>query len=129
MIMLLDTSSKVCIVELFLDGDVCRRFDWDADRNLANGLLNFINKSLLDCSLTWSDLSAIGVKKGPGSFTGLRIGLTVANTIADAQKISITGGIGDDWRDDVIKKIKLGVNEKIVMPFYDKEPNITQPKK
>lgn len=129
MIMLLDTSTRTCFLEFCLEDSVCKCFKWDADRDLAKGLLNFINKSLTECSLTWTSLSGIGVKKGPGSFTGLRIGLTVANTIADAQKILIVGAVGDGWRAEALKNLKLGLNEKLVMPFYDKEPNITNPSK
>jgi len=128
MILLLDTSTPVCKLSL-VDGDW--RFDdeWQADRTLAKGLLGYVHKNLHAHDKNWSDLSAIGVFEGPGSFTGLRIGLTVMNTIADSQKIPIAGGRGEQWQADVLAKLGSGHNDKIVLPFYGSDAHITQPRK
>ncbi len=128
MILLLDTSTPICRLSL-VDGDW--RFDdeWQADRTLAKGLLGYIHKNLHTHGKTWSDLSAIGVFEGPGSFTGLRIGLTVLNTIADSQKIPIVGGRGQQWQADVLAKLGSGHNDQIVLPFYGSDAHITQPRK
>jgi tRNA threonylcarbamoyladenosine biosynthesis protein TsaB len=74
-------------------------------------------------------LSAIIVYKGPGSFTGLRIGVSVANTYAYALNIPIVGCSGDDWLIDGIQSIKQNINEKIITPEYGGKINITSPKK
>lgn len=128
MILLLDTSTPVCKLTL-IDGDL--RFDdeWQADRTLAKGLLGYIYTNLQVHDKTWADISAIGVFAGPGSFTGLRIGLTVLNTIADSQHIPIVGGCGEEWQADVLAKLKDGHNDQIVLPFYGSEAHITQSKK
>lgn len=128
MILLLDTSTPICKLT-FLDGDWRQDDEWQAGRELASGLLEYLEKILHKYDKTWSDISAIGVFKGPGSFTGLRIGLTVVNTIADAKAIPIVGGCNDDWQDEVLTKLHTGINEKIVLPFYGGEANITIPKK
>jgi len=127
-ILLLDTSTPVCKLSL-IDGDW--RFDdeWQADRTLAKGLLGYIHKNLQKNDKTWSDLSAIGVFEGPGSFTGLRIGLTVLNTIAGSESIPIVGGRGEQWQADVLEKLHAGHNDKIVLPFYGSDAHITQPQK
>ena len=128
MILLLDTSTPVCKLSL-IDGD--NRFDneWEAARTLAKGLLGYIENNLKKHGKTWQDITAIGVFEGPGSFTGLRIGLTVLNTIADCQSIPIVGGRGDDWQESVLAKLKGGANDKIVLPFYGSEAHITTPTK
>ena len=128
MILLLDTSTPVCKVTL-IDGD--RRYDneWQADRNLAKGLLAYLRDQLAAHGKTFKDVTAIGAFRGPGSFTGLRIGLTVLNTIADAEGIPIVGGMGADWQTDVQAKLAHGSNEKIVLPFYGGEAHITKPRK
>ena len=128
MIVLLDTSTPVCKLTL-VDEDQHYDFQWQADRMLARGLLKYLDTTLREKGKTWSDISAIGVFEGPGSFTGIRIGLTVMNTIADAQKIPIVGGRGDEWQIIVLEKLKSGVNEKIVLPFYGSDANITSPRK
>jgi len=128
MIILLDSSTVVCKITL-VDGDWHQDYSWESDRTLAKWLLGYLDKILKQHDKTWTDISAIGVFKGPGSFTGIRIGLTVMNTIADSQKIPIVGARGNDWQKEVLKKIKAGKNEKIVLPFYDRGANITKPRK
>jgi tRNA threonylcarbamoyladenosine biosynthesis protein TsaB len=128
MILLIDTSTSVCQLT-FIDGEVVKKYDWQADRSLAKLLLGYLNDKLSGNGFTWADISSIGVFEGPGSFTGLRIGITVMNTIADAQNIPIVGGRGDDWQDIALAKLKSGQNEKIVLPFYGSEAHITAPRK
>ena len=124
MIILLDTSTSLCKLTM-VDGDYCKDNEWQADRDLAKGLLGYIDRMLYDCDKTWTDITAICVFEGPGSFTGLRIGITVMNSIAYAQDIPIVGARGDNWKDEAVAKLIAGENHKIVMPFYGSEPNIT----
>lgn len=125
---MLDTSTALCKLTL-VDGDWRQDYEWQADRGLAKGLLGFLKEKLEANKMTWFDITAIGVFEGPGSFTGLRIGITVMNTIANAQKITIVGGRGDNWQTEAIKKLNSGKNEKIVLPFYGSEARITTPRK
>ncbi len=128
MILLLDTSTPTCNVRLV---DETQYYDshWQADRTLAKGLLGYIDGILKDHNKGWSDITGLGVFEGPGSFTGLRIGLTVMNTVADSQKIPIVGQQGEDWRDSAITRLKNGENDHIVMPFYGSDAHITLPRK
>ena len=128
MILLLNTSTPTCYLSL-VDGGWRQDYEWLAARTLAKGLLGFLNEKLVENGKNWSDISAIGVFEGPGSFTGLRIGITVMNTIADSQSVPIVGGQGDDWQQQVITKLQSGQNDKIVLPFYGSEAKITAAKK
>lgn len=128
MILLLDTSTPVCKL-VMVDGNQKISNEWQSDRNLASGLLGFLETNLASHGWTWADIKALGVFEGPGSFTGLRIGLTVANTLADSLSVPIVGGRGENWQDDVLEKLENNKNEKIVMPFYGSEANITAPRK
>jgi tRNA threonylcarbamoyladenosine biosynthesis protein TsaB len=128
MIILLDSSTAMCKITL-VNGDWRQDYGWESDRTLAKWLLGYLDKILKEHDKTWTDISAIGVFEGPGSFTGIRIGLTVMNTIADSQQIPIVGARGENWQDEVLEKIKAGKNEKIVLPFYDRGANITKPRK
>ena len=128
MILLVDTSTPICKL-IFINGSSRQSDEWQSDRMLAKGLLGHLDKLLKATSKTWSDIMAIGVFEGPGSFTGIRIGLTVMNTIADAQNIPIVGARGNNWQDEILSKLKTGKNEKIVLPFYGGEVNITVPRK
>ena len=124
MIILLDTSTATCFLTV-VDGETRQDFEWQAGRTLARGLLKFLEEKTGDLH----DIGGIGVMKGPGSFTGLRIGLTVANTLADSLNIPIAGATGEDWQKVALKKLRAGENEKIVMPEYGAAAHITAPRK
>lgn len=98
-------------------------------RSMARDILTEIETLLRDAQRSWTDLSGIIIFTGPGSFTGLRIGATVANTIAYAENIPIVGSHGNDWYMQGIKRLKNGENDTMVMPEYGKPANITKPRK
>jgi tRNA threonylcarbamoyladenosine biosynthesis protein TsaB len=127
-IILLDTSTPICKVVL-VDGDQQFYDEWQADRTLAKGLLAYLRAQLQKHEMTFTDISGIGVFEGPGSFTGLRIGLTVMNTIADSEGIAIVGVRGDDWQRIALARLNAGEDDKIVLPFYGSEAHITTPRK
>lgn len=128
MIILLDTSTPVCKLT-FVDADTHDATEWQADRELARGLLKYIDDQLTARGYAWSDITGIGVFKGPGSFTGLRIGMTVMNTIADSESIPIVGALGDDWQSQAVAALRGGHDEKLVLPFYGRDAHITKPRK
>jgi tRNA threonylcarbamoyladenosine biosynthesis protein TsaB len=128
MILLLDTSTPTCKLVL-IDGDQRFESEWQADRTLAKHLLSYLRDQLQAHGKTFGDIESIGAFRGPGSFTGLRIGLTVLNTIADARRIPIVGGMGGAWQDEVLQKLTRAENEKIVLPFYGGDAHITKPRK
>lgn len=129
MILLLDTSTPTCFLTL-VDGQQMHEYKWLAERNLARDLLGFLQDKLAVHGKNFHNISAIGVMKGPGSFTGLRIGLTVANTIADDQQIAIVGVEASDmWRDQAIQRLENGDDDRLVLPEYGGNANITTPRK
>jgi tRNA threonylcarbamoyladenosine biosynthesis protein TsaB len=128
MIVLLDTSTPVCRLTL-LDDEQQYATEWQADRGLAKGLLAYLRDQLALHGATFASISGIGVFQGPGSFTGLRIGMTVLNTIADAQQVPIVAATGDDWQAQVIGKLRAGQNERMILPFYGSAAHITAPRK
>jgi len=128
MILLLDTSTPVCKLT-FIDGDWRYDSQWQADRQLAKGLLGYLHEQLEKNRKTWTDISGIGAFRGPGSFTGLRIGMTVLNTIAASENIPIAGGLNDTWQQEALDALLAGIDEKIVLPFYGGDAHITKPRK
>ena len=80
-------------------------------------------------SISWDGVQGIVCYKGPGSFTGLRIGLSVANALAYAQQIPIVATAGEDWIAAGIKELLAGQNNKTALPEYGRPANITPPKK
>ena len=128
MIVLLDTSTATCHLELVTSTGM-KTYKWEAGRTLARGLLRFLRERLEEQGANWDSITGIGVMKGPGSFTGLRIGLTVANTLADSLGVPIIGETGDDWQAHAQERLARGENERIVLPEYGGEAHITKPRK
>ncbi len=124
MIILLDTSTATCRLTT-VDGEISNNFDWEAGRTLARGLLAFIQEKVGDVK----NISGIGIMRGPGSFTGLRIGMAVANTLADGLDIPIVGETGDSWRESALGRLSSGEDDQVILPFYGGDAHITKPKK
>lgn len=124
MIILLDTSTATCRLTT-VDGESSNNFDWEAGRTLARGLLAFIQEKVGDVK----NISGIGIMRGPGSFTGLRIGMAVANTLADGLGIPIVGETGDSWRESALGRLSSGEDDQVILPFYGGDAHITKPKK
>ena len=124
MIILLDTSTATCRLTA-VDGESSNNFEWEAGRTLARGLLAFIQEKVGDVK----NISGIGIMRGPGSFTGLRIGMAVANTLADGLGIPIVGETGDSWRESALGRLSSGEDDQVILPFYGGDAHITKPKK
>lgn len=128
MILAIDTATAECRVTFVLENDT-KPYTWESGRGLADGLIGYLRTCLTENGLSWTDVSGLAVFKGPGSFTGLRIGLTVCNTIADSLQIPIVGETGGDWLERAVERIRGGQDERLVMPLYGRDPNITKPRK
>ena len=130
--MLLGLKTDNPVAELYLygsDGQLTAEKTWQADRELAHGLLRYIDEFLAENTHTIRDVTGLFVFEGPGSFTGLRIGLTVMNTLAYGLGVPIVGVSGYDWRAEAVNALTAGQNDRVVMPLYGAEARITAPKK
>lgn len=128
MIVLLDTSTPLCRI-YWVAGNTIEEVQWQADRELADKLIGYLRAQLAERGVSWRDITGIGLFQGPGSFTGLRIGHTVMNTIADDLAIPIVGVTGDDWVRDAVERLSRHETDTLVMPLYGREANITTPRK
>lgn len=130
MILALKASSMECQLSLInKSGEQIDHELWQSGRELSDDLMSHVEALLKQNSAKFIDISGIVVYEGPGSFTSLRIGLMVANTIAYAQQIPIAGATGDDWIEAALKKLEAVKVGAYVMPAYGAEANITKPKK
>lgn len=99
---------------------------WQAHRLLAETIHTEIDKILNKSSSSMNKIEGIVVFRGPGSFTGLRIGLTVANALAYGLDIPIVARGGESWITDGISDLQAGQNERIARPEYGAPPRATK---
>jgi tRNA threonylcarbamoyladenosine biosynthesis protein TsaB len=102
---------------------------WHAHRQLADTIHRKLEEILDSSSILLKDLEGIVVFKGPGSFTGLRIGISVANALAYSYGIPLVATSGDDWLTEGIKALQAGQNDKIALPEYGAPAKTTKPRK
>ena len=77
-ILLIETATQICSVVLATDGEVVARRESDTPNAHSTCLSVFIDEVLKESHLTPRDLGAVCVSAGPGSYTGLRIGVSTA---------------------------------------------------
>lgn len=89
MILALDTATRFISLALHDGKRLCLESTWLTANNHSTELSPAIRAALAQLRLTTANLQAVAVAQGPGSFTGLRIGLGVAKGIALAQGIPL----------------------------------------
>jgi tRNA threonylcarbamoyladenosine biosynthesis protein TsaB len=121
---------------------------WDQEKSvwvhkeefLGGRELNALIVKRLDKVLSYSQehqstLKGIIVAAGPGSFTGLRIGMSVANTLAYTLDVPIVAPAETKSAEDLCQnglkmlKSRGATFDEAVVPHYGAEPHITSPKK
>ena len=83
----IDTSSSERIIVGFDD----KRFETDARQEKAQRLLPFIDELLKKQAKNLKDITEIEINIGPGSFTGLQVGVSVANALGWALGVPVNG--------------------------------------
>jgi tRNA threonylcarbamoyladenosine biosynthesis protein TsaB len=91
MILAIDTATQYAGLALYNDDGLRAEETWYTDRNHTVELMPRLARMLESAQLKVSDLTALAVSIGPGSFTGLRIGLAVAKGIALPYKLAVVG--------------------------------------
>lgn len=131
----INTCSPTEAVALFSNIKVLQEIQWKGEYNESEKLLPAIGKLLKKAKISFFDLQRIIVVAGPGPFSSLRIGVTVANILAFALKIPLfaidTEKITKLKKNKSFGKTLLMVElpmlekKKIVTPRYLYPPNIT----
>ncbi|QPZ41208.1 tRNA (adenosine(37)-N6)-threonylcarbamoyltransferase complex dimerization subunit type 1 TsaB [Bacillus halotolerans] len=89
-ILAIDTSNYTLGIALLRDNTVIAEYMTYLKKNHSVRAMPAVHSLLNDCDTTPQDLSKIVVAKGPGSYTGVRIGVTIAKTLAWSLNIPIS---------------------------------------
>lgn len=127
-ILTIRTDKEEAEVGIYNDRTQLAYEKWQAHRQLAETLHKKIVDNLMAADVRLHQLNGFVVFKGPGSFTGLRIGHSVANALAYGLNARVVSEMGDDWLENGLDRILGDQNEKVALPEYGALPNITAPK-
>lgn len=88
-ILIIETSTEVCSVALLKDGNIIDLIETKEGQNHARLVAVFAETLFRRTKVQITDLDAVAVSKGPGSYTGLRIGVSTAKGICYSRKIPL----------------------------------------
>lgn len=129
MILVIRTDNPDAELGLYEGEEEKSYLKWHADRNLSSDIHKKIDEIFKKQDMGYQGLSGVIIYKGPGSFTGLRIGFSVANTIAGELDIPIAAPGGEQWIRTGLKLLHSEPGRRTVLPDYGSEPKTTKPKK
>jgi tRNA threonylcarbamoyladenosine biosynthesis protein TsaB len=114
-ILCIETSTTNCSVSLSKKGEtLVLKEDYNNNYSHAERLHLFIEEVINEAKITTKDLSAIAISKGPGSYTGLRIGVSAAKGLCFALEIPLISVSTLEALADQIK-----INEGIIITMLD----------
>ena len=87
-ILAIDTATEACSVSLLVDGS-CQEIFEIIPRQHTERVLPMVNELLKEADLSLSQLNAIAFNSGPGSFTGVRVGTSVAQGLAFSNDLPV----------------------------------------
>lgn len=129
LILTIRTDRPEAEIGLFDDARQLAYQTWPAHRELAETIHLRIDKLLKNQRKSLHDLGGLVAFEGPGSFTGLRIGLATANALAFGLGLPVAASRGDDWIQAGIARLQSGQNDSPALPHYGAPVHITPPKK
>lgn len=86
-ILAIDTASKIASVAILEDNRVIQQMNDNTEKEHSITLMPMIKEILEKSKLTLDDIDLIATNIGPGSFTGIRIGIATAKALADVKRI------------------------------------------
>lgn len=109
----LDTCHKISTVSLYKETTCLAISTFESNHNLSSLILPTIDKLIRENVLRIDDINKIVVANGPGSFTGIRVGVTIAKTLAWTKQIPIYA----------VSSLELmastNTNKEYIVPFID----------
>jgi tRNA A37 threonylcarbamoyladenosine modification protein TsaB len=121
----LDTTNKENHLMLISSGKITARHAFVADNNSDSQLLAEFDGFLKNCNAKLDDIDTLIVNLGPGSFTGTRNGITLANALKMARPSLKLSGLSNPTEAEIIADHS---HSDLLLPVYLKDPSITKPK-
>ena len=115
-ILLIETSTALCSVALAQDGAITSYRESSAPKAHASLTAVFIQEMLAERGLTLADCDAICVSKGPGSYTGLRVGVSTAKGLCfgSGKPLLAVGTL-----DTLVAQVETQEDYRYIIPMID----------
>lgn len=85
----IDTSTNTSILALLIDSKIVNQITIKSNNDLSNTIFSYLDELLKKSNILVDNIGKIYIVVGPGSFTGIRVGVTIAKTMAWSKKIDI----------------------------------------
>ncbi|MDD4289861.1 MAG: tRNA (adenosine(37)-N6)-threonylcarbamoyltransferase complex dimerization subunit type 1 TsaB [Patescibacteria group bacterium] len=130
MILYIDTTKREFIKLALIKKQEIFLLNKKVETKQSENLLKLLDNFLKVKKLKLKNLKRIIVNTGPGSFTSVRLGVILANTLLYSLKVPVAGVSQKEIinKEDILKLSNLKAEYEFVKPFYYKEANITQKK-
>lgn len=131
-ILAIDTSSSVCSTALLENENIIDENNLDNGRTHSENLMPLVKELLERNQLGLKNINLIAVTVGPGSFTGIRIGIATIKPMAEVFNIPIAGVTSLETlaRNDESKKNKIVLidakNNQVYAGVFDKDYNLLE---
>jgi tRNA threonylcarbamoyladenosine biosynthesis protein TsaB len=117
LILCLETSTKNCSVAVVGEGKILSLVEDGSDGYTHAEKLNaFIERAMAEAKLGFADLQGVAVSEGPGSYTGLRIGVSAAKGLAYALGIRL---IGINPLEAMARSVDRSKRDNLLIPMID----------
>src|SRR5699024_10541234 len=113
-ILAIDTSNQVLGLALIQEQKVIAEYVTNSEKNHSVRLMPAVTRLMEDVQMSPEQLDKIVVAKGPGSYTGVRIGLTTAKTMAWSLDIPVVGVSSLE-----VLAAQADMKDTLVCPFFD----------
>lgn len=129
-ILAISTSSNTCSVALLEDDKCIQELNICNERTHSEKLMPLVDELLKKNNVTLSDIKLIACDNGPGSFTGIRIGVSSVKAMAEAKNIPVVScssleGLAYNVTDfDYICSILDARNNQVYAAIFDKNYNL-----
>lgn len=126
LILCIETGTDICSVGIARDGELISLRESDQGRDHARNVAIFVDELLRETGVMPDELDAVAVGKGPGSYTGLRIGVSFAKGLCYGQQIPLVAvGSLDALAEVAREDYQAGIlnveawSEAVLMPMVD----------
>ena len=120
LILAIETATEICSVSLICDGEIIAMRESEGSNEHSALLASFIDEVMKETGFQFHQLNAVAVSKGPGSYTGLRIGVSTAKGLCYAiNKPLISVGTLEAMAFQVVDDQIISTDDILLCPMID----------